>query len=321
MMHDRRLARARRRARDARRASRHAIARRRGGTPRQDQPERVGQHPLDALDERLERPRRTDAQSVRARSQHERVELGHGGGRRREPRAARRRDRDRRFDHVAGVAQRSRRTEADRRPRQPRRRHSDLAQPGHRGTDDPQRCRCGVAVPRDDGRRSGRCRRRPVRRPSPPVGCCRTTRCAARGSASHVPTCHRSTRSSALFERAVAALRAQGAEIIDDIELPPPIVSRGRAQRAAARTQARPRRLAAGRSRRRRRSGRSPTSSRSTARTPTRDAVVRAGAVRAGRSARRPRQPRLSRGARRMRQGCARPRASTASSSGTASMP
>jgi amidase len=38
----------------------------------------VGEHPLDALDLRLELARRPHAQSLRARSQHERLELGHG---------------------------------------------------------------------------------------------------------------------------------------------------------------------------------------------------------------------------------------------------
>ena len=73
-----------------RRAPRDAPARRRRGDPRQDQPQRVGQHPLDAVDQRLERPRRPDPQPVRARPQHERLELGLGGGGRGRLRAARR---------------------------------------------------------------------------------------------------------------------------------------------------------------------------------------------------------------------------------------
>ncbi len=44
-----------------------AAARGRRGDPRQDEPERVGELPLDALDERLERPRRPDA-GIRTRS-------------------------------------------------------------------------------------------------------------------------------------------------------------------------------------------------------------------------------------------------------------
>ena len=88
MSTSRRLARARRRSRAARRARRQAPARRRRGDPRQDQPQRMGQHPLDALGERLERARRPDPQSLRARPQHQRVELGHR--RRRSRRAWRR---------------------------------------------------------------------------------------------------------------------------------------------------------------------------------------------------------------------------------------
>jgi hypothetical protein len=40
----------------------------------------VGQHPLDAFDERLERARRADEEPVRAGPQHQRLELGLGGG-------------------------------------------------------------------------------------------------------------------------------------------------------------------------------------------------------------------------------------------------
>ena len=55
--------------------------------PRQDEPQRVGQHPLDALVERLERARRACREPVRARSQPVRLELRLGRRRRREPRA------------------------------------------------------------------------------------------------------------------------------------------------------------------------------------------------------------------------------------------
>ena len=63
----------------------------RGGRrhPRQDEPERVGELPLDRIDERLERARRPDPESVRARSQSVRLELGLGG--RRRPRTSPRR--------------------------------------------------------------------------------------------------------------------------------------------------------------------------------------------------------------------------------------
>ncbi len=82
------IARPRRRSRAARRARRQAPARRRRGDPRQDQPQRVGQHPLDALGERLERARRPDAQS-RTRSTAARA--GRARARRRRSRRAWRR--------------------------------------------------------------------------------------------------------------------------------------------------------------------------------------------------------------------------------------
>ena len=56
------------------------------GHPRQDEPERVGELPIDAFDQRLERTRRADAEPVRARSQPVRVELRHRRGDRRQPR-------------------------------------------------------------------------------------------------------------------------------------------------------------------------------------------------------------------------------------------
>ena len=50
-------------------------ARGRRGHPGQDQPQRVGQLPLDPFDQRVEQPRRPDAQPVRARSQPVRLQL------------------------------------------------------------------------------------------------------------------------------------------------------------------------------------------------------------------------------------------------------
>ena len=69
---------------------------------RQDEHERVGQLPLHALDERLERARRARKESVRARPEHVGIELG--VRRRRCGELCRRRDRhrDRRIDRVAG---------------------------------------------------------------------------------------------------------------------------------------------------------------------------------------------------------------------------
>ena len=182
----------------ARRAHRQAPARRRRGDPRQDQPERVGQHPLDAIGERLERARRPDAQSLRARPQHQRLELRLGGGGGGEPGAARRRHRDRRLDRLAGVDLRPGRPEADGRPAQPRRHRADLAQPGHAGPDGAQRRRRGAAL-RGDGRARRR-RRRDLggarRAGSGTRSRCPTMRCAAPASASPAPISPASTSST-----------------------------------------------------------------------------------------------------------------------------
>ncbi len=70
------IARARGIDRRPRRLHRRAPAGRRRSHPRQDEPERMGELPIDAFDERLERTRRPGAQSVRARSQSLRIELG-----------------------------------------------------------------------------------------------------------------------------------------------------------------------------------------------------------------------------------------------------
>ena len=64
-----------------------APARGRRGDSRQDQPQRVGELPLDALVVRLELARRPDEESVRARSQSVRLELRHRHAR--SPRALR----------------------------------------------------------------------------------------------------------------------------------------------------------------------------------------------------------------------------------------
>ena len=73
-------------AASAMRSCRQAAARCRRGDPRQDQPERVGQLPLDAIVVRLELARRTDEESLRARSQPVRIERRHRSRDRREPR-------------------------------------------------------------------------------------------------------------------------------------------------------------------------------------------------------------------------------------------
>ncbi len=115
------LARARRRDAAGRRAHRQAPARSGRRDPGQDEPVGVGELPLDALLERLERARRAVPQSVRARSQPLGLELrlgGRGGG---QPLRDHRRDRDRRLDRVAREQLRPRRLQAHPRPRQPRR--------------------------------------------------------------------------------------------------------------------------------------------------------------------------------------------------------
>ena len=123
------------------RLPRRAAAQGRGRHARQDEPQRVGQHPLQLLDQRLERPRRPDAQPLRPGPQHFRLQLRFGGGRRRQPVRRRRRHRDRRLHRQPVVGQRRRRHQADRRPRQPFGGHSHLP---HQDTAGPM----GRTVPR-----------------------------------------------------------------------------------------------------------------------------------------------------------------------------
>ncbi len=104
----------------------------------------------------LERARRADAQPVRARPQHQRVEFGFRG---RDGRLAGRdcrRHRDRRLDRQPVVDLRPRRHQAHRRSREPRGHHPDRAQPGHRRADGAHGRRCRGAARRDDRRRSAR---------------------------------------------------------------------------------------------------------------------------------------------------------------------
>ena len=81
-------------------AHRRADARGRLRHPGEDQPERVGQLPVDQVDQRLERAGRALPESVRARPQHLGLELGirRGGGR--GARDGHGGDRDRRLDRV-----------------------------------------------------------------------------------------------------------------------------------------------------------------------------------------------------------------------------
>ena len=154
--HHGRLVRAARRPAGARRVPGEAAARRRRGHPRQGQPVRVGQLPLDHLVQRMERPRRADQQPVRARPQPVRLQQRLGRGRGREPGHRHHRHRDRRLDRVPVRRQRRRRDQADARAGQPGRRHPHLGPAGHRRADDAQRDRRGGRALGDPGRRPAR---------------------------------------------------------------------------------------------------------------------------------------------------------------------
>ena len=86
---------------------------------------RMGQHPLQQLDLGLERGRRTDSQSLGARSQRLRKLQRVGRGGRRRPGPLCHRHRDRRVGHLPSGAKRDRRFEADRRTGQPNAHRSD----------------------------------------------------------------------------------------------------------------------------------------------------------------------------------------------------
>ncbi len=75
-------------------------ARGRRGHPGQDQPQRVGQLPLDPFHQRVEQPRRADAQPLRARPQPVRLQLRLGRGGRGQPVRRGRGHRDGRLDHL-----------------------------------------------------------------------------------------------------------------------------------------------------------------------------------------------------------------------------
>ena len=96
-----------------RRVRRRTPAGRGRGDSRQDEPQRVGELPVDALVERLERTRRTDEESVRARSQPVRFEFRLRRRGRGQPERGGRRHRDRRLDRLAVEQRRARRHQAD----------------------------------------------------------------------------------------------------------------------------------------------------------------------------------------------------------------
>ena len=131
---------ARRASRAARRLRRRAAARGRRGDRRQDQPLRMGEHPLDRFDlaagarsaARCAIPMRSTAiPAARARAARVAVAGGHGAGGDRH--------RDRRLDHLPGGDQRHRRLQAHRRPGQPHPCRADQPQPGHGRADDAHR--------------------------------------------------------------------------------------------------------------------------------------------------------------------------------------
>ena len=140
----------------ARRAAGGAAARRRGGDPGQGQFERMGQHPIVGFDQRVERGRRADAQSVRARPQHLRqlVGVGRGGGG--GDRRLCHRHRDRRVDHLPRRGQRDRGDEADRRAGQPDSCRPDQRKPGYCGADDAHGTAGGRIAERHRGERPRR---------------------------------------------------------------------------------------------------------------------------------------------------------------------
>ncbi len=156
----RRLARARRLPRAARRVHRRAAARGRRRDHRQGEPERVGEFPEHAQHQRLERARRAMSQSVCARSHHIGLELRLGRGRRRESVRRRHRHRDRRLDRRSLFPMFDRGHQAHRRTRQPERYHPHRAQPGHGGSDGAHGHRRGDRAERDRRRGSARPRDR-----------------------------------------------------------------------------------------------------------------------------------------------------------------
>ena len=140
----------------ARRLHRPEAEGRRRDHHRQGEPVRVGELPIRAVVERLERDRRPDEHGPRPRSEPVRIELRlrrRRGGR---PRDRHRRHGDGRLDRLPVGRERDRRHQADHRARQPRRGHPDLGGAGHRGPDDPQRDRRRGGPRRDDRRRPGR---------------------------------------------------------------------------------------------------------------------------------------------------------------------
>ena len=100
---------------------------------RQDQSERVGEFPVHPFDERLERARRSDEESVRARQESMRVELGLRRRHRSQPAPPWRSGRRRTARSSVRPAQRHGRHQAHAGTDLPGGNHSHRPQPGHAG--------------------------------------------------------------------------------------------------------------------------------------------------------------------------------------------
>ena len=197
-------------------------ARRRRGDPRQDQPQRVGELPLHAFVERLERPRRPVPQPVRARPHAVGLEFGHRRRRGREPTAPRGSAPRPTARSSPRRAQLAGRHQADRRPGEPRRHHPDRHSQDTAGPDGAHGRRRRDPARRDRRRRSarrrhGRQRRhveRTTRASSTPAGS--RARASASRARSARATAPRSTRWS---RRRSPAMKGAGAVIVDPADI------------------------------------------------------------------------------------------------------
>ena len=126
-----------RRGRPGRGLPGHPVARGGRGDPRQGQPVRVGELPLQPLHQRVEHARRAGRQPARDRPQPVRIEFRFRGRGRRWPGSARGGHGDRRQHRLPRQRLRDRRHQANPGPGQPHRDRAGLAGAGHRGPDDP----------------------------------------------------------------------------------------------------------------------------------------------------------------------------------------
>ena len=264
----------------SRRATRRWRAAARGGRgdPRQDQPQRVGELPRPAVDQRLERPRRPDPQSVRAGPQPCGSARAPASRRRRASAPSRSAPRPT-ARSSARRQQRGGRHQAHGRTGQPRRHHPDLAQPGHRRTDGAHRRRRGrgavaltAADPRDAATGGEAA---PSKRTTPSTST--PTACTASASAS-LASSSAFTAASTVDGGGDRGPARAGAEIVDPIRTSAPASSmtpnRGPALRVQGRHRGLPRDARSGA-----RPTLSPTSSLQRGEPRARDAVVRPGAL------------------------------------------